>query len=146
MARVEITLPDQFDFSLEVGVSVSDVNMGGHLGNDRILAMLNDAQLKFIKAKGFADLNFDGNALINVDSAIIYKSQAFYEDRLVIEVVADDFHKYGCDFVFKMTHKSNGQLVAIAKSGMLLFDYKNKKPLILSDKIKMQLQMKQGGS
>jgi len=142
MARVEISLPDQFDFSLEVEVRVSDVNMGGHLGTDQLLAILNNAQLKFIKAKNSGKLDFGGSAFINVDSAIIYKSQAFYEDMLVIEVVADDFNKYGCDFVFKVTNKQNGQLIAIAKSGMLLFDYKNEKPLILPDEIKMKLQIK----
>lgn len=139
MARVEIKLPDEFTFSMDMEVRVADVNMGGHLGNERLLAMLNEVQLKFLKSKGFHDLAFQGCPFINVDAALVYKSEAYHEDVVTFEVAAQDFHKYGCDIVFRATNRKSGHIVAIAKSGMLVFDYQKKKPMEIPDEVRVKL-------
>jgi acyl-CoA thioester hydrolase len=144
MARVEIKLPDEFTFSLDMEVRISDINMGGHLGNERLLAMFNNVQLKFLQAKGFHDLTVNGNPLINVDVAMILKAEAYFDDVLTFEAAAQDFHKYGCDIVFKASNNKTGGLVAMAKSGVLVFDYENKKPLEIPDEAKMKLMNKGG--
>ncbi len=144
MARVEIKLPDEFTFSMDMDVRISDINMGGHLGNERLLAMFNNVQLKFLQAKGFQDLTINGNPLINVDVAMILKAEAYFADVLTFEAAAQDFHKYGCDIVFKASDKKTGGLVGMAKSGVLVFDYENKKPFTISDEAKMKLVSKGG--
>ena len=60
---------------------------------------------------------------IGADLAVNYKAEAHYGDRLKIEVAAQDFSKYGCDFVYRVTNLKTGQLCAIAKTAMLTFDY-----------------------
>ena len=69
----------------------------------------------------------EGAMMINADLAVEYRSEAFHGDRLCIEVEATDFHKYGCDFVYRVSCKTDGRVVAIAKTGMLFFDYQQKK-------------------
>jgi acyl-CoA thioesterase FadM len=89
--------------------------------------MLNEALLRFIKSKGFPDLVIDGLAFINADLAIAYRSEASHWDVLRIDVAVADFHKYGCDFVYRVTNKRTGKEVAVAKTGMLFFDYERNK-------------------
>ncbi len=38
MARVRLDLPDKFLFTTEIPLRVSDINYGGHLGNDAVLS------------------------------------------------------------------------------------------------------------
>ncbi len=140
MARVEIDLPERFSFSTEIQVRMSDVNMAGHVGSETFLSFLNEAQLQFIKEIDFYNSLPEGVAFINADSAIIYKAESFHGDILKIDVAANDFHKYGCDIVFRITNKKTEGEIAIAKSGMLFFDYNKKKVVEIPDEAKRQLE------
>ena len=40
MARVELDLPDDLAFSTEILLQERDINYAGHLGNDRLLTLL----------------------------------------------------------------------------------------------------------
>jgi acyl-CoA thioester hydrolase len=129
MVRVEIKMPDTFPFETELEVYSSFLNKGGHMGNDSLVSLLNEARTRFMSAAGIADLMPEGIYLINADSAVVYRSEAFHNDRLRIEVAATDFHKYGCDVVSRVTHAKSGKEVALAKAGMLCFDGKTQKIL-----------------
>lgn len=127
MARVKIELPKLFDFDTEVQVSINDINAGGHLGNHSLVAILNEAHLRFLEAKGFPESVIDGLAFINSDLAIVYRSQAYHRDVLRIEVAIANFHEYGCDMLYRVTNNQTGKQVAVAKTGMLFFDYEGNK-------------------
>ncbi|HCZ36928.1 MAG TPA: thioesterase, partial [Cytophagales bacterium] len=47
MARVELTLPDKFIFETQLTVRASDLNYGNHVGNDRILTLMQEARVLF---------------------------------------------------------------------------------------------------
>lgn len=127
MARVDIKLPEKFPFSFDIEVRMSDVNAGSHLGNHNLVSMMNEAHLQFMKHIGFPEILVDGKAFINVDLSVIYKSESFYGDELQIEVAADDFNKFGCDIVCRVTNKTHDRLAAVAKMGMIFFDYETRK-------------------
>jgi acyl-CoA thioester hydrolase len=127
MDRVTINLPEQFEFSTEIEVRMADVNAGGHLGNHCLIALLNEGHLKYMQFKGFPELLVDGRAMINADLAVIYKSEMFYGNVLAIEVAAANFDKYGLDILYHVTNKSTGKVSAVAKMGMLFFDYAERK-------------------
>ena len=127
MAKVDIKLPDKFEVAFDVEVRMSDVNAGGHVGNHCLVSMLNEAHMKFLKAKGFPDLLVDGKAFINVDLAVVYRTESFYGDVLQIEVAAADLNKYGCDIVCRVTNKTQKRVAAVAKMGMIFFDYQTRK-------------------
>lgn len=127
MARVKLALPKEFEFSTEIRVRISDINYGGHLGNDSVLSLIQEARLRFLKKYGFSEVDIDGPGLIMTDSVISYKSEAFHGEMLIIEVTVDDFSDYGCDFIYRITNKDTGKEVARAKTGIVFFDYKKKK-------------------
>jgi acyl-CoA thioesterase FadM len=127
VARIELNLPDNFSFSTDVRVRISDINYGNHLGNDALLSLVHEARLQFLQSRGFSELDIDGCGLILTDAVIVYKSQGFHGDLLTILAAVDDFNKYGCDFFFKVIQKNSGKEVARAKTGIVFFDYNRQK-------------------
>jgi len=127
MARVKIALPDRFAFETEIDVRISDTNYGGHLGNDALLALIHEARVRFFASMGFSELNVDGRGIIMADSSIQYRSEAFQGETLRFQVAASDFNKHGCDIVYRVTEKRSGREVAFAKTGIVFYDYNERK-------------------
>ncbi len=127
MDKVKIDQPEEFEFCTEIEVRMADVNAGGHLGNHCLVALLNEGHLKYMQFKGFPEIMVDGRAMINADLAVIYKSEMFYGNVLAIEVAAANFDRYGLDILYRVTNKSTGKVSAVAKMGMLFFDYAERK-------------------
>lgn len=125
MARVTIDLPEHFPFNTEVDVLIQHINRGNHLANENVIALLNEARTRYMDSLDYSKSDTDPRAFINADLAIVYKAEAHHRDRLRIEVAADDFNKYGCDFFYRMTRVADNQVIAIAKMAMLSFDYEN---------------------
>ena len=126
MARIKIDLPSAFTFTTQIPVRISDVNYGGHLGNDAVLSMLHEARLRFLQHYGYSELDLAGKGLIMADVAIEYKGEGVHGDLLTIRVAAQDFNKYGFDVVYQITNQEN-RLISLAKTGLLCFDYNTRK-------------------
>jgi acyl-CoA thioester hydrolase len=127
MARVAIDLPEQFPFSTDIPLRISDINYGGHLGHDALISLIHEARVRFLNAHGFTELDIDGFGLVMIDLVVLYKAEAFYSETLTIEVGLQGFTKYGWDFVYRITNKETGTEVARAKTGVLIYDYKRRK-------------------
>jgi acyl-CoA thioester hydrolase len=127
MSRIILDLPQQFIFSTDMAIRISDINYGGHLGHDSIVSLIHEARVRFLKAHGFTESNIGGSGLIITDLAILYKAEVFYGDTLTIEVAVDDFTKYGCDFFYRVLNKEQARDVAHAKTGIVFFDYAKRK-------------------
>lgn len=129
MPRIQIDLPDKFIFKTEIPVRVSDINYGGHVGHDSILSLMHEARVQFYRQVGFKDeVNLEGTVgQIIADVAIVYKSESFLGDVLIIEIAAADITKYGFDMLYRITNQSTTKEVARAKAGIVCFDYALKK-------------------
>lgn len=126
MARIKLDLPEHFPFSTELQVRITDVNYGGHMGNDSLLGLLHEARVQFLAHYGLSELDIGGAGIIMADSVIVYKSEAFPGEVLDIAVTATDFNKYGCDFVYQVTERVSRREVARAKTGIVFFDYQKR--------------------
>lgn len=127
MPRIKIELPDKFIFSTEIPLRVSDINYGGHLGNDSVLSIFQEARIRFLKQFGYSEIDIEGSSIIMTDTAVQYKSQGYYGDILIVELTVDDIQKVGCDFFYRAINKQSGKEVAFGKTGIAFFDYhKNK--------------------
>jgi acyl-CoA thioester hydrolase len=127
MGRIRLELPKRFGFSTEIPVRISDVNYGGHLGNDSLLSLTNEARLRFLKQNGFSESNIEGFSLIMIDAVVVYKSEGFYGDVLRIEVATDNFTGYGFDLIYRIANRETGKEIARVKTGVAFFDYKRNK-------------------
>ena len=130
MARIKIALPDKFTFATTAFVRITDINYGGHMGNDALLSILHEARVQFLQQFGYAELDLAGKSLIMADVAIEYKGEGFRGDVLTIEMAAHDFTRYGFDLVYRVTNQDQ-KLIALAKTGMLCFDYNSRKVVSL---------------
>ncbi|GAA0188087.1 thioesterase family protein [Fulvivirga kasyanovii] len=139
MARIKLNFPDKVLFTTELSIRVNDLNYGGHVGNDSILTLMHEARFRFLRSLGYKDELTLGNqiGIIVSDVAIVYKSESFFGDNLIIEVATDDFNKYGFDMYYSIKNKQTGKEVAIGKTGIVCMDYKERKiatiPQALSD-------------
>jgi acyl-CoA thioester hydrolase len=127
MARIKISLPEQFVFYTTIPIRITDVNYGGHVGNDTILTLLHEARMQFLNHFNYTELDLEGASLIMSDAAIEFKSELFYGDRVKAYVAANDFSKVGFDVCYKLVNEKDGKVVALAKTGMVCYDYKIKK-------------------
>ena len=70
MARIKLVLPEHFSFSTSLPVRITDLNYGGHVGNDAILSLVHEARMQYLKSFGFSELQFDTASLIMSDAGI----------------------------------------------------------------------------
>ncbi|MEO8405746.1 MAG: thioesterase family protein [Chitinophagaceae bacterium] len=142
MARIKIDLPDNFSFTTHIPIRITDINYGGHTGNDAFLSLLHEARMQFLGKHGYTELSFAGVGLIMKDVAIEFKGELFYGDTVSISIAATDFGKAGFDIYYKMQKEENGQAKAIgfAKTGMVCYDYQLKKIVAIPDEARISLQ------
>ncbi|WP_101759790.1 thioesterase family protein [Oceanicoccus sp. KOV_DT_Chl] len=140
MSRVEITLPERFNFSIDLPIYISHINRGDHLGNDALISFLNEARIHYMRAHGVDETREQGYLFVNADLAVIYKSEGRYGESLKIEVAASAFHKYGCDIVYRVSEAKTGREIAIAKTAHILFDSINSKPVLAPPSLREKLE------
>jgi acyl-CoA thioesterase FadM len=130
MARIKIDLPARFAFTCSIPVRISDINYGGHVGNDAILSLVHEARLQYLRHHGYSELNLEGAGLIMADAAIEFRQELFYGEQVLISVTAAEWSRIGFDLYYKLEKKKNDDstvLVAAVKTGMVCYDYNQKK-------------------
>ena len=127
MERIKVELPKKFHFRTEIHIRITDINYGGHLGNDSMLSIIHEARVRLFKSLGFEELNVNGVGIIMIDAEIQFKLQGFYGEILIIEIAVTEFTSIGCDFVYRVTNKNTKKEIALAKTGIVFFDYEKQK-------------------
>ncbi|WP_010254061.1 acyl-CoA thioesterase [Myroides injenensis] len=140
MARIKIHLPTEFIFSAEIAVRITDLNYGNHLANDKLLSIIHESRVMFLSHFGYTELNCAGKSLIMGDVAIEYKNEAFYGDKLEIQIVAGDFSRVSFDLYYLI--KTESKIIAKAKTGMVMYDYVKKAVVEVPDILKEQFTQK----
>ncbi|HVZ24906.1 MAG TPA: thioesterase family protein [Sediminibacterium sp.] len=135
MNRIKLQIPDTFHFTTEIAVRITDINYGGHLGNDSFLTLLQEARQQYLHAYGYAELSFEGTGLIMADAVLEFKKEIRYPCTMRISVAAADFDKLGFDlyYLLELVTPAGLILAGRAKTGMLCFDYAQKKKVAVPD-------------
>ncbi len=77
MPRVQIELPEVFTFSTELVLRLSDINYAGHMGNDTLMTLVQEAREHFFASHGLKEHDIFGLGLVVADAAVAFKSEAF---------------------------------------------------------------------
>jgi len=143
MNRIKINLPESFGFSTILTIRVTDLNYGGHVGNDSFLSLIQEARQQFLKSHGYEELSIAGVGLIMADVTIEFKKELNYGDRVKISVAAADFDKLGFDLFYKLEVITGEEtiLAGKAKTGMLCYDYVQKKKVSVPQEVIQKLLM-----
>ena len=141
MERIKINLPENFHFSTNLKIRITDLNYGGHVGNDSFLSLIHEARQQFLNHYGYSELQFENVSLIMTDASIEFKKELNYGDEIKVSVAASGFDKYGFDLFYKIeiVNNENLMLATKAKTGMLCYDYPNKKLMAVPEEAKNKL-------
>jgi acyl-CoA thioester hydrolase len=141
MARVKINLPDNFPFTTTIPVRITDINYGGHAGNDTILSLIHETRMQYLQSNGYKEMDIEGVGMIMADVAIEFKNELFYGDVVIASVAAGEFSKVSFDLYYKLEKEVSRKkiLIATAKTGMVCYDYDRKKIVTVPEKAKLQL-------
>ncbi len=138
MARIKLIPPNNFSFSTNIPIRITDINYGGHVGNDTFLSLIHEARIKFLAHYSLTELDFGDASLIMSDISIEYKKELFYRDRLKVYVRITELHRAGFEIFYKMVKNEEELLVAHAQSGMVCYNYAIKKIVALPENIRLQ--------
>lgn len=139
MTRIKITLPENYQFSCKIPVRITDLNYGGHMGNDKFLSIAHEARVQYFKSLGYTELSFAGNSFIMTDAAIEFKAEFFQGDVIAVSLGITDVSHIGFNLVYKLQNDTTSQIAAVIKTGMICFDYEKKKIVALSEEAKKAL-------
>jgi len=114
---------DQFYFTTQLTVRITDINSGKHLANDSMISMISEARARFLYQFGIEEVSVNDVGIIVTDLATTYRREAFARETLVFEVGLMDLNKYGGDIIFRITKAESGELVALAKSGFVFYNF-----------------------
>lgn len=134
MARTKIEMPGEFFFVTEIPIRITDINYGGHAGNDSILSLIHEARVQFLNRAGLDEVGSSEPGMIMRDVTIEFRKELFYGDRLIVSVAAMNFETASFDLVYQMERKSadKTEIATLAKTGMVSYDYSRKKITPLS--------------
>src|SRR6478609_7004568 len=134
MARLKLEFPeDQYCYSTQLTVRVTDINSANHLGNDSMISMISEARARFLFEFGIEENQDEGVGIIVTDLATTYRAEAHARDQLLFEVGVMDFNKYGGDITFRITRPRDQTLIAMAKSGFVFYNYKTSQVVVMSE-------------
>jgi acyl-CoA thioester hydrolase len=148
MPKVKIDLPGNFSFTTVIPVRITDLNYGGHVGNDSILSLLHEARVQFLRHYGYTELEMAGVGLIMGDVSIEFKKEIFYGDTLRASVAAGEFSRVSFTLFYKLekAEPASGETTApksipliIARTGMVCYNYDLKKVVPVPQQVMQKL-------
>ncbi|MBF25418.1 MAG: thioesterase [Flavobacteriales bacterium] len=125
MPRIKLKLPKIYHFETNLQLRIYDMNYGAHLGNDSVLSIVHEARVQFFNSFGQEEKDFFGISLLMADSAVVYKKEAFYGEKLNIKVAVTEFYNFGFELFYLLSH--NNSEIARVKSGMVCYNTNLKK-------------------
>ena len=143
MPRIKVEFPKHVSFVTTIPVRITDLNYGGHVGNDTILSLIHEFRMQFLLHLGYAsELKVEGVGLIMTDVAIEFKNEMFYGEELRGSVAVEEISKVGFELYYKLekSFAKNPVAVALAKTGMVCFDYENRKIAPIPGKFRQKLE------
>lgn len=138
MAKTIIQFPPAFPFQTSIPVRITDVNYGGHVGNDAILSIIHEARLQFLNSYGYSETDIGGVGMIMSEVSIVFKHELFYGDTLRVQVAVANVGRASFDLVYKLETDRQGKAVDIAhaRTAMVSFDYQRRRPVALPEAVR----------
>ena len=139
MARIRIETPEKYIFSTTIAVRISDINLARHVSWNAMFGIIDEASVQFWASLAYLDEKPGTTSHITVDAGVNYKKQAFYGQTLKVEIGPHDFSSKGFDLVFRVTDAASGEEIAIAKAGILCYDYESQKVIQIPEALMKKL-------
>jgi len=138
MARTRIELPQKSIASFTIPVRITDINYGNHLGNSSLVEIIHEARMQFLSQHGFTEMNAGGSSLIMSELSIEFKNESFYKDDLDVKIFVGEVSRVSFELFYSISVVRNtlSTIIANAKTGMVCFDYIEKKVVAVPARLK----------
>lgn len=120
-------MPANIHLTTHIKVRIGDINYAGHLSNDALIGILHDARYQFYKKMGYTELNIEGLGTIMADLIVNYKNESFHGDNLQIDMAVANCTRSSFDLFYNLTIAGTQKVIAIAKTAIVIYDYKVRK-------------------
>jgi len=129
MTKIKVRFPGKYIFGCEVPIRITDLNYGGHVGNDSMFAIIQEARVQFLGSFGYGELAFEGLGLIMANATIEFRNELFHGDITRVEVGIFEITNISFDLYYHLSTKKKDKFTSIAeaRTGMVCYDYKAKK-------------------
>lgn len=130
-------------FETEILIQVSDINYGGHLGNDRFLILAQEARARYFQSMGWKENNISGShvGIVVRQAEIQFHNEAFLGDVIVVKIWVENISKCSFDMNFTYDLKGVDKHVGRVKSQLVFFDYKIRKIAICPKGFKESVEL-----
>ena len=93
-------------FSTSIPVLVNHLNYGNHLGYDSVLAIIQEARIRWLKKYNLGEkkLSNDTGYLIG-DVILNYKSEAFHGDILAVSLYIENIKNKSFEIIYDIRNK-----------------------------------------
>ena len=127
-------------FISSYGVTIGDINYGGHMGNDKALIIFQEARMNFLKSLGYSEMDIGNNlGIILVETNVRYLREVFHGEILDIAISVSEIKGKKFTLSYEVERKPAGERVFTGFTSFLSFDYSNRKVAPLPERFKEQL-------
>jgi acyl-CoA thioester hydrolase len=134
--------PQTHPYSIEIEVSFRDLDALGHVNNAVYLTYLETARIKYL-----LDLlelkRLEALPVIMAEATCVYKSPAFFGERLTVGVGVTRFGGKSFDMAYRI-ESGDGRLVAIARTVQVMYDYAAARTIAAPESFKAKVRAYQG--
>ncbi len=118
-----------------------------------MITMMHEARLLFFQALGYSEFDIEGVGTLIGDLAISYRNEAFYGDLLSFTISVQEISRKSCQFYYRISCAGNEgaekgaengekKVIALAKTGVVFFDYERRKTATIPNALIAQLEKK----
>lgn len=138
MARLKIELPQKRLASVSIPVRITDINYGNHVGNNSLVEIIHEARMQFLRQYEFTEMEAGGSSLIMSELAVEFKNESYYKDDLEVKLFVGEISRVSFELFYSISviRDSLSTVIANAKTGMVCFDYSQRKVTAIPEKLK----------
>jgi acyl-CoA thioesterase FadM len=111
-------------------IRISDINYGGHMGNDRALTLFHDARIEFLEMLSLSEKDVgEGKGIIMTSASIDFKREVFLGDKLMARINFGEIRSRSFELLYVFQRDSDNKEVFSGKTVFVCFDYEARRPV-----------------
>ncbi|MEY2595765.1 MAG: hypothetical protein RL634_279 [Bacteroidota bacterium] len=142
MRKNKIEIPTAPCFTTKIDIQISDINYGGHVGNERYLLFAQETRLRFLSELGFSEIKFGEHGLVLAEATVEYFHELFYGDQITVELSIGEIGRasFECFYAIEVIRAEKKMMAAKVETKMACFDYSERKIKSIPDHLKKILE------